>query len=158
MRVLGIDPGSINCGYGIVDYDGAQFRYVECGVLSANARHGKWQRIGELADDLRGVLSEHKWGLDDLCACESAYVPPGRTMGVETLAEARGALCCVAMQAGLSIVTVAPSTVKKAVTGHGHSDKAAVAAHLVLILGLKNTPANDASDALGVAIAAGVAA
>ncbi len=156
--VIGLDPGSIRCGYGIVAVEGDELRYVECGVLEANARHDKWVRIGELCMELCGVLSEHKWGLDDVCAFESAYVPPGRANGVETLAEARGALAWACIMSGLSIVTYAPSTVKKAVTGHGHADKESVATWVQHILGMRKAPANDAGDALGVAITAARAA
>lgn len=153
-RVLGIDPASVNCGYGIIESEGAELRYVECGVLHSNANQHKWVRICELANDLRSLLSDYKWGLDDAVGFESAYVPRGRhPHGVETLAEARGALVYVCVACGLSVVTVAPSTVKKAVTGHGRADKQAVAEMVRVRLGLRTTPANDAADALGVAIA-----
>lgn len=153
-RVLGIDPASILCGYAIVEqYDDGALGYIDCGVLQANPRHDKWVRICTLGNDLRTLLAEHVWGLDDVCGFESAYVPRDRPRGVETLAEARGALCYVSMSVGLSIVTVAPSTVKKAVTGNGHADKDAVGAMVMRRLGLKRKPDPNASDALGVCIA-----
>lgn len=154
MRVLGIDPGSLKCGYGILECEGARLRYVECGVLSAKAGQDKWTRIGIIGNELRALLAEHTWGLDDVCGIETAYIPANRGFhGAETLAEARGALCFVAVSAGLHIVTVAPSTVKKAVTGSGRAEKSAVAEMVRLRLGLKLTPLPDAADALGIAIA-----
>lgn len=149
MRVLGLDTGSQICGYGIIETE--PLGYVECGVFKA--RGTKWQRIGVLGQDLRALLAEHKWGLDDLCGFESAFVPRGRFMGVEALAEARGALAMVCMDAGLSIQTVAPATVKKAVTGNGRATKEQVATHVQKLFGLSKRPANDAADALGVALA-----
>lgn len=155
MKVLGIDPGSINCGYSIIANDNGRPEYIECGVLHARAGLPKWERILIIGNDLRALLSEHKWGLDDQCAVESAYVPVGRGMkGVEALAETRGALCYIAMAyAGLGLTMVAPSTVKKAVTGNGRSDKSVVGEYVRGMLRLKSLPPPDATDALAVAIA-----
>ncbi len=152
-RVLGIDPGSVNCGYGIVEQDGASIRHVDSGAIKATASKGKWVRIGQLGNALYELLADHVWGLDDVCGFESAYVPVGRTNGVETLAEARGALVYVCLMLGLSIVTVAPSTVKKAVTGNGRAEKEQVAKVLGLRLGLRDLLLGDQADALGVAVA-----
>lgn len=151
VRVLGIDPGSVKCGYAILEREGVDLRYVEAGVLSAKGH--KWERIGIIGNELRALLAEHTWGLDDLCGVETAYIPVGRFYGVEALAEARGALCFVAMRAGLNILTVSPSTVKKAVTGSGRAEKDRVASAVATILGLSRPPDPDAADALGVAIA-----
>ena len=58
MRILGLDPGSRYCGYGVIDDAGATARYVECGVLTAPATGAMEQRLGEIARGLREVIDE----------------------------------------------------------------------------------------------------
>lgn len=155
MLVFGIDTGSHKCGYAVLVVDRLQLQYLACGVISAPANDTKWERIHGIANDVRDVLVEHGAAEGDMLAIESAYVPRGRTMGVETLAEARGAIVYVALEAGIkSLRTVAPATVKKLVTGHGRAEKQGVAEALRVLFRLNKVPAPDAADALGVAVAA----
>src|SRR5271169_4370607 len=96
MLIIGIDPASVRCGYAVILVEGphgrGEPRYIECGVIDAPANDNKWARIGHISEGLRDVLREHSAGRGDVCAVETAYLPPGRARGVETLAEARGAL------------------------------------------------------------------
>lgn len=154
MLVVGLDPGSIKTGYAIVLVDRGDVQYVECGVISAPANDNAWPRIKIISADLATLLDSHHFGRGDIVGVETAYVPQDRgPKGVETLAHARGALVQVCLQRDLEVVTVAPSTVKKAVTGSGRSDKEAVAEMVRKRFKLRNTPAPDAADALGIALA-----
>lgn len=155
MLVFGIDPGSVKCGYAVIRKDGLQLALMECGVFRAPANDNgtKWARMHVIGHDFDDLLQQYGAGVGDLCAIESAYIPKGRTFGVETLAEARGAVAYVASRHHLEVVTVAPSTVKKVVTGSGKSDKQEVARVVMRHFALKVQPAPDATDAVGVAMA-----
>lgn len=160
MLIFGVDTGSIKCGYAVLRVDGSQIDLMECGVITTSKPANdngvtmhKWMRMHDIADDFAGLLAVYGAALGDVCAIESAYVPVGRPWGVETLAEARGALAYVAGNFKLRIVTVAPSTVKKAVTGSGKADKAQVAEMVRKRFKLRTAPPADASDAVGVALA-----
>lgn len=154
MRVIGIDTGSTKCGYGVVDMgDDGGFSYVECGTIKA-ANDNKWVRMHVIGDELHDVLRDFMADGEGLCAIESAFIPRDRFHGAETLAEARGCVAYVASSFGLRIVTVNPSTAKKAITGSGRADKEQVASMVRQLLKLRNVPAPDAADALAVAVAA----
>lgn len=154
MLVLGIDPASVKCGYGIVRVEGQSISYVECGVLQVRAAVSKWARIHEIASDLQTVLAVHHMGRGDRVGVESAFVPIKNFSGADTLAEARGACVFVCLNAGVTnVVSVAPSSVKKAITGSGRAEKEAVASVLATMFSLRTAMAPDASDALAVAVA-----
>lgn len=155
MLVFGIDTGSLRCGYAVLGMDGhAPLALLECGVFAAPANDNAGNRIRIIADDFRDLMDQYGGGPGDVCAIESAYIPGGHRQGVETLAEARGVLSYVARTRGLSVVTVAPSTVKKAVTGSGRADKDGVAEVVRMRFGLKKALDPNASDAVGVALSA----
>lgn len=160
MLIVGIDTGSTKCGYAVLRIEGAETHLLECGVFHATSRPAndngtadKWARLGVIGADFIGLLDQYGVGIRDTCAIESAYIPVGRTFGVETLAEARGVIAFLAISRGMRVVTVSPSTVKKSVTGSGKADKALVGAMVVKRFRLAVAPAPDASDAVGVALA-----
>lgn len=157
MLVFGIDTGSVKCGYAVVRKDGLRLDLLECGVIRAarpaNDNGGKWARMQIIGMDFAALIEQYGGTTGDVCGIESAYIPVGRTFGVETLAEARGVVAFVARTHFLEVVTVSPSTVKKAVTGSGKADKAEVCKVVMRHFGLKVAPPPDATDAVGVAIA-----
>ena len=70
MRILGIDPGSRVCGYGVVDERGGVLSYVECGVLTAPEERPMEMRLGEIARGLREVITELA---PEACAVEDVF-------------------------------------------------------------------------------------
>lgn len=152
MRLLALDPGSHKCGYAVVDMlDGGQLQLIECGVFSAPANDNKWGRLRVIGQELDDMLDG--WQDPGTCGIEKAFVHRDHFMGAETLAEARGVVAYVALARGFTVLTVAPSAVKKAVTGDGRADKAAVAEMVRVRFKLRKAPDPDAADACGVAIA-----
>jgi crossover junction endodeoxyribonuclease RuvC len=153
MKVLGIDSGSRVLGYGLIDAQGDLLSYIECGVLTASATLGKYQRLAEIGRDLEALLVELK---PDAVAMEQGFIGPvrgGIQQGMLVSAAARGVAGFICARAGLPVVEYAPATVKKFATGKGNADKALVAKMVKMQLMLKAEPAPDAADALGVAIA-----
>ncbi|MEZ4360651.1 MAG: crossover junction endodeoxyribonuclease RuvC [Kofleriaceae bacterium] len=148
MRILGLDPGTRVCGYGVIERRGDEVAYVECGVLTAPPTHAMEARLGEIAKGLRDVIAELA---PEVVAVEDVFsqVNPRTALA---LAQGRGMALAVIGLAGLSVASYPPATVKKTVTGSGRADKEQVARLVQLAIGLRSLPPADATDALAVAI------
>ena len=152
MRILGLDPGSRVCGYGVIDAIGQTMRYVECGTLTAPADRPMEHRLGEIARGLREVIAELS---PDVVAVEDVFSSAIHPRSSLSLAQARGMALAVIGIAGISVASYAPALVKKTVTGSGRSEKAQVALMVSTLIGLASLPRADATDALAVAITHG---
>jgi crossover junction endodeoxyribonuclease RuvC len=151
MRILGLDPGSRVCGYGVVDEDAGELRYIECGLLTAVATQSMEQRLGEIARGLSEVIAELR---PAVVAVEDVFVHQNPRTAL-ALAQARGMALAVIGLAGLVVASYPPASVKKAVAGSGRADKAQIARMVQALIGLKTLPRADATDALAVAITHG---
>ena len=148
-RVLGIDPGTLRLGYGVVEVDGrAGLRYVECGVITAPARDPRHARLAEIGRGLRELLLELK---PDAVAMEEAFYGKN-VQSTLALGEARGVALFVAGEHGLAVSGYAPATIKQAVVGHGRATKDQVGYLVRALLSLRRVPEPDAADALAIAI------
>jgi len=151
VRILGLDPGSRVCGYGVIDARGDELTYVECGLLTAPEDRPMEQRLGELARGLREVIGELA---PTVVAVEDVFSHQNPRSAL-ALAQARGMALAVIGLAGLAVASYAPALVKKAVSGSGRADKAQVARMVQVLIGLRSLPRTDATDALAVAITHG---
>ena len=149
MRILGIDPGSRVCGYGVIEADDGDLRYVECGVLTSTARDEAMEvRLGEIARGLREVIAELA---PAVVAIEDVFSHQNPRSAL-ALAQARGMALAVVGLAGLRVASYPPASVKKAVSGSGRADKDQIARMVQMLVGLERLPRADATDALAVAI------
>ncbi|HEY0140883.1 MAG TPA: crossover junction endodeoxyribonuclease RuvC [Thermoanaerobaculia bacterium] len=150
MRILGIDPGSITTGFGIIDYDRGRLALVEQGSIST-------RRGAELAERL---VTIHERLVEVIARCGPAAVAvetPFAGKNVKSLvqlAHARGVILFAARANKLEVFEYSPSSVKSAVVGYGGAEKEQVAKMVRMLLpgcaSVKMTA--DASDALAVAI------
>ena len=151
MRILGIDPGSLRLGYGVIECGGAagsEVAYVECGVISASARKPRPDRLAEIGRGLRELCAEVR---PDAVAMEEAFFGVN-VQSTIALGEARGVALFVAAECGLRVTGYPPATVKQTVVGHGRASKRQVGYLVRALLALRRTPEPDASDALAIAI------
>jgi crossover junction endodeoxyribonuclease RuvC len=149
LRVLGIDPGTLRLGYGVVEHDGrAALRYVECGVITAPARDPRPARLAEIGRALRELLIELR---PNAVAMEEAFYGKN-VQSTLALGEARGVALFVAAEHGLSVSGYAPAKVKQAVVGHGRATKDQIGYLVRALLSMRRTPEPDAADALAIAI------
>lgn len=146
VRVLGVDPGTVVTGWGIVEDHGNDVRYVASGVIRPR---------GTRADRLAAI---HR-ALCDICeSFEPAALSLEQTFvgeNVQTafrLGEARGAAMVAAAAAGLSVSEYTPAEIKVAVAGSGRAGKVQMQAMVARLLGLDERLATDQADALGAAI------
>ncbi len=146
MRVIGIDPGTQVCGYGIVDCNGPDLKAVDYGVVRCTAG-ALPERLGTIYGGLRQVMARHG---PEAAAVEGAFYGRNPRTAIK-IGEARGMVLVAA--AGLEVAEYPPATVKQAVAGTGRATKSQVQQMVRLILELPELPEPlDASDALALAI------
>lgn len=149
VRVLGIDPGLRNLGWGVIDVAGARLTHVANGICHSDADDGDMgQRLAQLHRQLTDVLRLYA---PDAAAVEHTFVNKDAVATLK-LGQARGIALLVPAQFGLTVGEYAPNAVKKCVVGVGHADKGQVE-HMVRIqLPGVVVAGPDASDALAIAI------
>ncbi|HEV7556328.1 MAG TPA: crossover junction endodeoxyribonuclease RuvC [Kofleriaceae bacterium] len=148
VRILGLDPGSRVCGYGVIDVTDGTLRYVECGVLTAPTTDAMEMRLGIIARALQEVIVELA---PDAVAVEDVFTHANPRSAL-ALAQARGVALAVVGLAGLTVASYAPALVKKTVSGSGRADKEQIARMVHTLIDLRGDPRTDATDALAVAI------
>lgn len=146
--VIGIDPGSRATGWGIVRLDGRSLVLVGCGVIQLPAKLDLAGRMMTLAGRIGEVIEEHG---PDVAAIEDVFVSRNPRAALK-LGQARGAALAAVASRKLPVAPYPPASVKRAVTGSGRADKKQVAYMVRSILGMQEIPAQDAADALAVAI------
>lgn len=149
MIVLGLDPGSLHTGFGVVERLGSSLRLVAHGRLSAVRALAPPARFAQLAADLLELVTLHQ---PEVVAVEAPF--HGRNArSLIILAEARGALLATLAARGFAPREFSPAEVKSAVTGNGRAEKEQVARMVRLLLGAGDqTMSRDATDALAVAL------
>jgi len=147
-RILGLDPGLCNLGWGVVDWDGARLSFVACGTITSDAEDPMAHRLAVLFAGLEKVLS--CWSPAE-AAVEETFVN-GNARSALKLGQARGIALLVPARLGLSVAEYAPNSVKKTVTGTGHAEKAQIRAMIRYLLPKATPETADAADALAVAI------
>ena len=148
MRILGIDPGTINLGYGVVDVS-EEMHMVDCGVLNASPRVPIQGRLSSLYSKLSEIFVKHQ---PDEVAIEEPFVGHN-VRSAFAIGRAQTVAILVAANRGLPIYYYSPAQVKQQVTSYGQSDKQQIQEMVKIQLGLPQVPQpSDAADALAVAI------
>lgn len=148
MRILGIDPGSIATGYGVVESRGGKLFHVAHGVLRPPRGSAFAQRLDYLHRTVGEVIEGHA---PEVAAIEQAFVHRSPRSAL-VLGQARGAVLSALGAAGLVVHEYNPSQVKQAVTGSGRAAKDQVKRMVSRLLAIERVRASDAADALAVAI------
>jgi crossover junction endodeoxyribonuclease RuvC len=149
VKVLGIDPGTAACGYGIVHESGGRLKGIVHGCWSTPAGAPMELRLMTIFDGVAGLIAEHA---PDAVALEESYVGADARIAL-SVGQARGAVLVAAARVGVPCAEYAPARVKQAVCGYGRAEKAQVQRMVRAILGLEELPTpNHAADALAVAI------
>jgi crossover junction endodeoxyribonuclease RuvC len=149
MRVLGIDCGSENTGYGVIDSDGRTHRIVAAGTIHTSAEDAFGIRLAAIAAGLRAVIREHA---PESAAIEEVF-HAANTKSALKLAQVRGVALLVVAEAGVACGEYSALAVKQSVVGYGRAEKAQVQFMVRSLLG-SQVPVGmpDACDALAVAI------
>jgi crossover junction endodeoxyribonuclease RuvC len=149
VKVLGIDPGTAACGYGIVHENGGRIRALAQGCWTSGARERPELRLRRIFEGVGTLIAEHE---PDAVALEESFVGADARIAL-FVGQARGAVLVAAASAGVACTEYAPARVKQAVCGYGRADKGQVARMVRMILSLDAEPqTSHAADALAVAI------
>ena len=149
MKVLGIDPGTAACGYGIVLASGDRLKAVEFGWWQTSARERPELRLKQIHDAIAELIERHE---PEAVVLEESFVGADARTAL-SVGQARGAALVACASAGVFCAEYPPASVKNAVCGYGRAEKAQVQRMVAAILGLKAIPQpHHAADALAVAI------
>jgi len=146
MIVLGIDPGSRRCGYGVVAREGGRLRVVESGVLVPGERPMA-ERLALILDGLALVIERAR---PDEVAVEQVFSGASPRSAL-VLGQARGVALAVSARAGLPVHEYAPSAVKLAFTGSGRAGKDQMLRTARALLGVA-AELSDEADAIALAV------
>jgi len=149
MRIIGIDPGTLALGYGIIDEVSGEIKHVACGALTAPSGMQMSDRLHEIYKKLRVVIE--KYGPDE-AAVEEPFVAKNARSAI-AVGQAIGAATIAVAESGIPLCRYTPTQVKQSVTSYGRSGKDQVAEMVCVILNLQSPPRPaDAADALAVAL------
>ncbi len=150
MRIVGIDPGLRTTGFGVIDVDGADLRYVASGTISTLHLDKDLlpARLKVLFDGIREVVARYE---PDAASVEIVFVNvnPQSTL---LLGQARGACVTALVFSDLPVAEYTALQMKQAVVGYGRADKTQIQEMVRRLLALPVLPGRDAADALGLAI------
>ena len=148
MKILGVDPGTLTCGYAILESDGHSSRALDYGVVRSRDE-ALPVRLKVIYEGLLVVID--RWE-PDVAAVESAFFGKNARSALK-IGEGRGVALLAAASRGLPVVEYAPAEVKKSVVGTGRAHKSQVQEMVRLILSLPELPEpEDAADALAIAL------
>lgn len=149
MRVLGIDPGTASCGYGVVEQQDGRVRRLEAGCWTSGPRERLELRLHRIFEGITVLIAAHA---PDAVAIEESYVGADARIAL-SVGQARGAVLVAAASAGVPCTEYAPARVKQSVCGYGRADKGQVQRMVRTILALQaEPPSTHEADALAVAI------
>lgn len=150
MKILGIDPGTGRCGFGVIEVSSRnKVRMITGGVITTPAHTPLADRLLDIYNSLHEIIDECK---PDEVSIEKLFFNQNITTGI-TVAEARGVAMLVARQYELVIAEYTPLQIKQTMTGYGRADKKQMQEMVRMHLGLKEVPKpDDAADALAAAI------
>ena len=149
MKVIGIDPGTASCGYGIVHESAGRLRAIDHGSWTTPAGERLELRLKTIYEGVAGLIEAHR---PDAVAVEESYVGADARTAL-SVGQARGAVMVAAANAGVECAEYAPARVKQAVCGYGRAEKGQVQKMVKAILSLDAAPTpSHAADALAVAI------
>jgi crossover junction endodeoxyribonuclease RuvC len=146
MRVLGVDPGTVATGWGVIDQSGPRLCFVAGGVI--RSRGPLAQRLARIYEEAQRILAEFTPGCVSL---EKTFVGEN-VQSAFRLGEARGAILVASAQAGVPVCEYSPAEIKVAVAGNGRAAKQQMQIMVGRLLSLTASLACDEADALGAAI------
>lgn len=149
MRILGVDPGTLSCGYGIVEEEDSRLFYVASGGIKVSSKIALPRRLKAIYEGIEEVIKKHK---PEGMAIENIFFAKNVQAALK-LGQAKGVAILAAVKVGIPVFEYTPLEVKQSVVGYGHAEKKQVQHMVKNILGLKNLPhPPDLADALALAI------
>jgi crossover junction endodeoxyribonuclease RuvC len=150
LRILGIDPGLVITGYGIIDASRGRPGLVEAGVVRVPTKLPLPERLSTLFFGLQEIFTEYS---PDVVSLEEVHTQYERPRVAVMMGHARGVICLAAALSQVPVFSYAPTHIKSALTGNGRAPKEQIRRMVQVTLGLKVAPEPlDVSDALAAAL------
>jgi crossover junction endodeoxyribonuclease RuvC len=148
IRILGIDPGLRNTGWGVIEAAGTRLTYIGCGSIHTDAATSLAERLALIHRSIARLVDDQR---PAEAAVEETFVnrDPQSTL---KLGQARGAALAALALMELPVAEYAANLIKKTVVGVGHAEKAQVQMMVKMLLPASQAKSPDAADALAVAI------
>ena len=147
--ILGIDPGTVVLGYGLIEINGGIIRLLEMDILRPGKVEDPYRKLQLIYNTVSGLIIKYK---PDVFAIEAPFFGKN-VQSMLKLGRAQGVAIAAAMRHGLNVTEYSPKKIKQSVTGNGNASKEQVLKMLQRLLDFKEDPKYfDASDALAVAV------
>ncbi|MEX1014488.1 MAG: crossover junction endodeoxyribonuclease RuvC [Candidatus Paceibacterota bacterium] len=151
MIFLGIDPGTVRVGYGVIEKNGGTYKYKESGLLKIENKEQK-SRLLKIEEELEKIIKRIK---PDKAGVEKIFFSKNKKTAIK-VAEARGVIISTLHKNNIDLIELSPTQIKLSVAGNGRSSKEAVAKMVNYFLNINtNKLIDDETDAIAIAIAAG---
>ena len=148
MLVLGVDPGSIATGYGLVEKNNNQMSCIHAGAISSSSKIPFFQRIHKIYQSMVEIMGRYH---PEEMAIEDVFFAKNVKSAMK-IGHARGAVLIAAVESGVRIFEYTPLEIKQSVVGYGRATKEQVRSMVQVILKLETKLSLDTSDALATAI------
>lgn len=148
MIILGVDPGSVRTGWGVIERQGPNLVGLAFGMIQSGANRELPLRLKEIHSQLSSIIVQHR---PVVMAIEDVFFARNARSAL-VLGQARGVCLLAGAAAELPIAEYPPALVKRSVAGKGQAPKEQVARIVGAMLRLSVLPPNDATDALAIAI------
>ncbi|MDE2028440.1 MAG: crossover junction endodeoxyribonuclease RuvC [Candidatus Omnitrophica bacterium] len=150
MRILGIDPGLVTTGYGVVALEGGGVKILEAGTIEPDPKELLENRLLRLHGHITTVLKDYQ---PDVVVLEKLYAHYKHPATAPVLGHVRGVICLSVAQQKIKLVEQSPKRIRKALMGNGNATKVQVQEFVKRVLNIKSPAFKlDASDALGLAL------
>lgn len=149
MIILGIDPGTAICGYGVIESSKGKLNPLTYGAVTTNSKSPMPNRLEKIFDEVNSLIKEYQ---PTLMGIEKLFFGRNSTTAIP-VGQARGVVLLSAVKNNLQIVERTPNEIKQAVTGYGGASKSQMIFMVTKLLNLIEEPKpDDVADALAVAI------
>ena len=147
--ILGIDPGTVIMGYGVIEINGNVIRLIEMNVLKLSSKQDAYEKLERIHHTVMQLITRYN---PDCFAIEAPFFGKN-VQSMLKLGRAQGVAIAAAMQSGLTVCEYSPKKIKQSITGNGNADKEQVKKMLQQLLSFTDDPVYmDATDALAVAV------
>ena len=148
MKIIGIDPGLNNTGWGIIEARENRLSYIASGVIKPKSKAPMSERLHTIDSELEQVIAHFH---PEAAAIEETFINKSGSSSLK-LGMARGAAFLAPARAGLDVAEYSANAIKKSVVGAGHADKNQIQMMVKILLPKADFTNADAADALAIAI------
>jgi crossover junction endodeoxyribonuclease RuvC len=149
MKILGIDPGTADTGYGVIEVKGKECKKLDFGTIKTKPSEEMGDRLVHIHKEIQRVAQEFK---PDLAVIEDLFFFRN-AKSVMAVSQARGVIICALTQKKVKTMSYTPLQIKQTLTGYGRAEKKEVQSAVRKVLRMRKLPKpNHAADALAAAI------